>query len=81
MRGFALRLCLRRKVVLLQADVQTDRTITMNLVAAKIALADAEYEKLNMQLALQVERNRNRVLAAKLTNLAVERDLYVAHHT
>lgn len=58
-----------------QAEVQTDQGITQSLVATKLELADAEYEKLKWKLAWQIEQNRNRVLSSRFTSLTVDVDL------
>ena len=49
--------------------------MVQELVQAKLSLADGEYKRLSLQLALQIEMNKSRSLAAKLTAVSVERDL------
>lgn len=53
----------------------SDEDLVQELVHAKLALADGEYKRLSLQLALQIEMNKSRALAAKLTAVSVERDL------
>lgn len=53
----------------------SDDAMVQELVQAKISLADGEYKRLSLQLALQIEMNKSRALAAKLTAVSVERDL------
>lgn len=53
----------------------SDEAMVQELVQAKLSLADGEYKRLSLQLALQIEMNKSRSLAAKLTAVSVERDL------
>lgn len=59
----------------LQTRSLSDDAMVQELVQAKLSLADGEYKRLSLQLALQIEMNKSRSLAAKLTAVSVERDL------
>eukprot|EP00892_Ulva_mutabilis_P003167 jgi/Ulvmu1/12851/UM098_0036.1 len=58
-----------------QTRSMSDDAMVQELVQAKLSLADGEYKRLSLQLALQIEMNKSRALAAKLTAACVERDL------
>lgn len=62
----------------MQTHVHSDETITQELVQAKLDLADAAYEKLQLQSAYERVVNKNRTLSRKLTQASVDRDL-LAH--
>jgi hypothetical protein len=62
----------------MQTQAHSDETITQELVQAKLDLADAAYERLKLQSAYDRMVDKNRILARKLTQAAVDRDL-LAH--
>lgn len=64
--------------VCVQTHVHSDETITHELVQAKLDLADAAYERLQLQSAFDRIANKNRILSSRLTQAAVDRDL-LAH--
>ena len=66
------------EVQFMQTHVHSDETITQELVQAKLDLADAAYERLQLQSSYDRIINKNRTLSRKLTQASVDRDL-LAH--